>query len=190
MIVAGEDTFDTGHIGTGVYADALGFGDLSLPGVPSIVGHLEFRADRPSGDDSRAAIIAGYVVSMTVRNAEPTTTPALPDAIIIQSFAVVVVIIAVLVPLVDHQGTRALDPHIHATAHRALAWNQVLVVHAMSDAIALPGHVAVALADLPCVGFHNRLRHGGQSGSVHDVVGPRLPRRQICLEKKCVWRLP
>ncbi len=171
-------------------ADPLGFGNFSFPCVPCVVGQFEFPADRSGGDDSRAAEITGHVVRVAVPNAEPAATPASPDAIVIQSFAVIVVIIAVLVPLVDHKRARALDPHIHATAHGALGCNQVLVIHAMRDAIALPSHVAVTLADLPCVRLDNRLRLRSQSGSVHDVVGPRLPRRQIRLEEKCVRHLP
>src|SRR5580704_8506175 len=105
-----EHACDASHVGTSVDADALGLGDFSFSGIPGIVGQLEFRTDRPSGDDSCAAVIVRHVVGMTVPNAEPTTTPAAPDAIIVQPFAMIVVIIAVLVPLVDHQGACTLDP--------------------------------------------------------------------------------
>src|SRR5271155_2781268 len=186
----GEHAFDASHVGTSVDADALRLGDFFFSGIPGIIGQLEFGTDGPSCDDSCAAVIARHVVSMIVPNAEATTTSATPDAIIVQPFAVIVVIIAVLVPLVDHQGARALDPDIHATADRALGWNQVLLVHTMCDSIALPRHVAVALADLPRVSFHNRLRHGSQNGSVHDVVGSRFPRCQTRLENEGVQRPP
>src|SRR5271156_1152351 len=147
-----ENAFDASHVGASVDADALGLGDLFRSGVPCVVREIEFRTDRPGRDDSRAAVIARHVVGVPVPNSEATTTSAASDAIIVQPFAVILVIIAVFVPAIDHQGARALDPHIHAAAHRALSWNQVLLVHAMRDSIALPGHVAVALADSPRVG--------------------------------------
>src|ERR1019366_10578836 len=109
--------------------------DFVFPGFPGIVCQLEFGADRPGGDDSGAVVIARHVVCMIVPNAEPAATAAPPDPIIIQSFTAIVVIIAVVVPLVDDKGARALDPHIHATGYRALGWNQFLVVYAMRDAI-------------------------------------------------------
>src|SRR5271170_7196083 len=173
----GEHAFDASHVGTSVDADALGLGDFSFSGIPCIVGQLEFGTHRPGRDDSCAEVIARHVEGMTVPNAQATTTSAASDAIIVQPLAMVFVIIAILVPFVDHQRARALDPHIHAAAHCALTCNQLLLVHTMGDSIALPGHVAVALVDLSRVSFHNRLRHASQSGNVHDVVGPRLPRR-------------
>src|ERR1700691_5686564 len=114
---SGEYAFDASHVGASVDADALGFGDFSLSGIPGIIGQLEFGTDRPVRDQPRAAVIARHVVGDTVPNAYATTTPTPPEAIVIQPFAMIFMIIAALVPLVDHHGAGALDPHIHAAAH-------------------------------------------------------------------------
>src|SRR6202030_2032432 len=119
-IVAAENAFDTAQIGTGVNADALGFGHhAAIAGIPCIISQFKFGTNRPGGDDFVIAPIGGDVKFLTVPNTEPAVAASFTDFVIILRHAVRV-INAGAIHLIDDEIARAFDPDVHAAAGERL----------------------------------------------------------------------
>src|SRR5581483_2310813 len=187
-MVAGKRALCAADFRTRIDADALGLANLAAARIPGIVGQFEFRTDRTRGQHAALLEIDRDIKLVAVPEVKAAATAAAADAEIVDTFAVVFMVIGALIPFVHHEAAGALGPDIDAAADGSFALDQRELIHAMRLTVALPSHVVHALGDEPGIRFLNRAGRRRKRGSIEHEITPGLPGSEIGLEQEFVCR--
>src|ERR1035441_1062135 len=177
--------FKAVEVMTGVERDPLLLGNAGAAGGPGFVSELEQDANGAYGVDPRIAKIGGGIEFAVGPDTGAAIAAGFAGGIEIAALAVLLVVIVHHVPVVDDEFGDALDPDIdRAGSERLLRPGfELLAIHAVGDAIVLPGEIVPALADEAPIGlivFHA----GDLAVAGGEQEDKRLARREIGLKEE------
>ena len=128
---------------------------LDAAGIPCVIGELEQHADRPHRVHLGIAEICRGIELAVHPDPRAAVAARLPGCVEVGALAMVLVIVVHHVPVIDHQAAHAFCPHVHGTADQLLfgVGFQLLAVHAVRDAVVLPGEIVAPFAHESAVGL-------------------------------------
>ena len=187
-----EGARDPVEVAARIQRDALGLRDLDARRgrLERRVPELEHQADRPVRQHARGHEVARYGRLVVRPDRGATAAARRLHRIEVGAVAVVAVVVVGHVPLVDDEAVGALDPDVDAAGGEGLFLPdlQVGAVHAVGDAVVLPGEVVVALAHEAAVSLVGVARRR-LPGAGLDAEALALLRGERGLEDQLVGRI-
>src|ERR1039458_2062209 len=133
---------------TGVERDQFLLGDTGAAGGPGFVREFEQNPDGAHAIDARIAEISGGIELALGPDSGAAIAAGLAGGIEIAALAVLLVIIVHHIPIIDDQLGGVFAPDVDGAGSKRLLRPgfKLLAIHAVGDAIVLPGEIVTALA--------------------------------------------
>src|ERR1039457_5116601 len=155
IAVNGVAGFEAVEVMAGVERDPLLLGNAGAAGGPGFVSELEQDANGAYGVDPRIAKIGGGIEFAVGPDTGAAIAAGFAGGIEIAALAVLLVVIVHHVPVVDDEFGDALDPVIDGAGSKRLLRPgfEFLAIHAVGDAVVLPGEIVAPFADEAAIGL-------------------------------------
>src|ERR1017187_3200392 len=155
IAVNGVAGFEAVEVMAGVERDPFLLGNAGAARGPGFISEFEQDADGAYGVDAGIAKIGGGIKLAVHPDTGAAVAAGFAGSIEISALAVLLVIIVHHVPIIDDQFGGVFAPDIHGAGSKRLLGPgfEFLAIHAVGDAVVLPGEIVAALADEAAVGL-------------------------------------